>query len=341
MSRMSIDPNPTQYTAWTDGTLPAVEEVQEGVWAVPLPMEEGGYVRYTLTYLVSDTEGGVHVIDPGWGLADNVELLERGFQIAGFSFDQVRSIVSSHLHPDHTGLAGMIRTRSGAPLLVHSIEREAMESGFASSLMIDMIKKLRTWGMPRRERRRLFRDLWRQRANRALLNVTADGVLEDGDLLNIPGRTIRVIHTPGHTEGSICLHDEGARTVFTGDTLLPMIFPGIGLGVAASGSPNVNPLARYFASLDRLAVLDVDRVHPGHGYSFAGLAARCAETVAHHEKRSEEVRLIIGRNPRASVWQVAEQINWTAGWDALTGYMRISALSQTAMHLGYLEERAA
>jgi glyoxylase-like metal-dependent hydrolase (beta-lactamase superfamily II) len=157
-----------------------------------------------------------------------------------------------------------------------------------------------------------------------------DGLLADGDLLDIPGRRIRVLWTPGHTPGSVCLHDEGAGLVFTGDHVLPTVNSGLGLG----GPTPTNPIADYLAALDRVAAID-GLALPGHEHPFAGLADRCAILAEHHLRRSREV----AAHPGGTVWEVAKDLTWTGGWESLHGFTLLSALSQTALHRDYLARR--
>jgi hypothetical protein len=76
-------------------------------------------------------------------------------------------------------------------------------------------------------------------------------------------------------------------------------------------------------------------------YVFHGLAARCATTAEHHLRRSREVaeRLRIDGDP--TVWQVASELTWTAGWANLNGFYLLSALAQTAMHLEFVRSDAS
>lgn len=333
---MSLRPNHSQFEAWTGHHLPDTLQVQPGVWAVPLPLKGDQYVRHTYTYLVTDAHGAVHVIDPGWDTADNRARLASSFGQIGKHLADVKTIVSTHLHPDHTGLAPWLKEQSGAPVVMHRAEAEAAGSGASLSIAVDFFRKLRSWGAPLAERTKLYTELWRQRHLADGISVHVDVLVDHGDVLDIPGRRLRVIHTPGHTEGSICLHDEESLSLFTGDTLLPMVHPGIGLGVGGGRSQR-DPLARYFDSLEALTRLDVDMVHPGHGYSFKGLRDRVEETTGHHRRRSDEVQSIMSSEmKRPSVWRVAERVHWTAGWEHLHGYMRLSAVTQTAMHIDYL-----
>jgi hydroxyacylglutathione hydrolase len=87
-----------------------------------------------------------------------------------------------------------------------------------------------------------------------------DLILQDGDA--VPGSPYRVIHTPGHTRGSICLYDEAAGLLISGDTL----FRG---GYGRTDGPDSDPAALE-ESLARLGSLPPEtRVYPGHGEETA------------------------------------------------------------------------
>jgi glyoxylase-like metal-dependent hydrolase (beta-lactamase superfamily II) len=88
-------------------------------------------------------------------------------------------------------------------------------------------------------------------------DVTPDRLLVDGETLSVGDVTLKVLHTPGHTPGCICLLGEGL--VFTGDTLFNM---GIGRTDLPGGD-----LEKLMSSIhDRLLTLpDETVVYPGHG----------------------------------------------------------------------------
>ncbi|MEO7348780.1 MAG: hypothetical protein ABIW32_02800, partial [Terrimesophilobacter sp.] len=87
----------------------------------------------------------------------------------------------------------------------------------------------------------------------------------------------------------------------------------------------------YLRSLAAVAKLDEFEALPGHGYRFRGVAGRCAETTAHHEKRTSEVAAAF--SPELSVWDLASRLTWTAGWENLHRLALLSALSQTSLHM--------
>lgn len=89
-------------------------------------------------------------------------------------------------------------------------------------------------------------------------------------MVKAEGRSLRVVHTPGHDAGSICLYDEDCRILFTGDT----VFASGTTGSARSG--NIDDLRK---SLKRLTSMKVDVILPGHGeiaYEKGGEAIRLA-----------------------------------------------------------------
>ncbi|MDN7011813.1 MBL fold metallo-hydrolase [Methanoculleus sp. FWC-SCC3] len=84
--------------------------------------------------------------------------------------------------------------------------------------------------------------------------IVPDIVLHDGDRVG----NLRVIHTPGHTAGGICLYDEAEKLLFSGDT----VFTGGSFGRYDFPGGDRTALA---ASIERLSALDVEGLYPGHG----------------------------------------------------------------------------
>ncbi|HWL00820.1 MAG TPA: MBL fold metallo-hydrolase [Microbacteriaceae bacterium] len=296
-----------------------VASVAEGVWQVPIRMP---YAHNPVAYLyiVLDDRGRPHLIDSGLDTPQSRAMLEAGLATAGTRIDQVRSVTITHLHRDHLGLAASIRERSGAALAIHRADAEAMA---ASRIPGD--EDLERWGIPESS----WAELKDGAARAGGGETDVDRRLEDADRLDIEGRDLRVIHTPGHTTGSSCFVSDELGVIFTGDHLLPDQFPGIDVG----GVPSGNPVVGYGRSLRRVLEFDDRLVLPGHGWAFRGLAARVIETLAHHRRRTEEVRVVAERAPEATAWDIAEQLSWSAGWDRLTGVFRLSAVRQTAWHL--------
>lgn len=325
--------SPAQFEASQSGTIPAPEQVREDLWALAQRMP-GGYLPYSLMYLLRDSDGAFHVIDPGWDSPENWATVTAMLDSLGASATDVRSITATHLHPDHIGLAARLREASGAPLQLHETEASAIGSPFDAPGNTDAtVRQLDAWGVPDARRAEILR-ITTQASH--FVPPTADRTLVDGERIDIPGSDLYAMLTPGHTSGHLCLRDDERSLLFTGDHLLPMMYAGLGLGAPSDS----NPLADYLVSLERVSQHPDHEVLPGHGYRFQGVAERSAETAEHHLRRSREVAAVLGDAPHASTWEIATRLTWSAGWPKLVDFLLFSALAQTEMHRDYLTSTA-
>lgn len=333
-----------EYAAETSGgPAPAPSRAADDIWVLPQPIPNEYSPHYSLSYLIRDAHGGLHLVDPGLDSDANRERLEalvgRIAQETGSTESPLASITVTHLHRDHLGLAERLRAESGVPVALHREEQASLARLLEAAPRQVEIQAARAeaWGVPAERMPELAAAADRAASGGAESDFVADVLLDDGELLPIPGRRLRVLHTPGHTPGHLCLHDLDRGILFTGDHLLPSIYPGIGLG-----GPAADPIGDYLRSLDRIAALEnapdspVDEVFPGHGFRFTGLAERVEVTRQHHLTRSAEVADVLRTQPDASIWQIAESIRWTAGWSNMRGFYVASALAQTQMHVAHL-----
>jgi glyoxylase-like metal-dependent hydrolase (beta-lactamase superfamily II) len=311
-------------TAVADRRDPGPDRIADDLVAIQVPITAAAVVGSTLTYLLRDRQGGVHVVDPGWDAPANRRLVEDAIAALG---GPLRQIVVTHLHPDHLGLAGHLAATTGAPVVLHADEHaDVIEERVADIFDPDAVEaQLDAWAVPA-ERRPELRVI-DETVQATAPSASADLVVRHGDRLDVPGWSLDVLHTPGHTRGSICLHDAERGLLLTGDTVLPTVYPGVGLG----GSGPTNPIDDHLASLAALEPLDVE-VLPGHGFRFTGLADRVAAMRAHHLRRSAEIAAVLAEQPDASTWAIASAIRWSAGFEHLHGHTLASALAQTDLH---------
>jgi glyoxylase-like metal-dependent hydrolase (beta-lactamase superfamily II) len=139
-------------------------------------------------------EDEITLIDAG--LPGSRRGIERYLSRVGRSLDEVRRVVITHGHPDHAGGAREL-ARRGIELLMHPADAEGLRVGLGDAVR-------------RPSRGRFFAAVTPLPAA-----VTPVG---HGDVLPVLGG-LRVVHTPGHTPGSICLYGIRDRILFTGDVL--------------------------------------------------------------------------------------------------------------------------
>lgn len=320
-----------QAEALRNGKLPVIEEVRPGIYAIALDMP-GMWPPYAFIYaILAEDSRDVHLIDAGLGTDNNWAALGHVLELLARSIDDVTSVTVTHLHRDHLGLAARIRTKTGATVRMHRREAEAIDRRAKLGVEEDPYAAVARWGVPEADRPVLLSVATRTAdaggADKAA--VTIDEKLEDGDVLQLGAYEARVIHTPGHTTGHLCLAIESENIVFTGDHVLPVITPGIALG----GERSADPLGEYYASLDKLAEFADAEALPGHGFRFAPLGARCTEIREHHDTRTREVAAILAEDPCTPIWEIASRITWSYGWENLTGVSLLSALAQVEMHV--------
>lgn len=152
--------------------------------------------------------------------------------------------------------------------------------------------------------------------------------LVDGEVVEAAGASIRVVHTPGHTDDSVCLHlpgDGPTGSVLTGDTVL-----GRGTSIIDGA------LADYLASLEALRALGPATVLPAHGPVLPDLAAICDAYLAHRRERLDQVRAALAAlGSDASVAQVTDVVY--AQTDAA---VRFAAEASVRAQLAYLRGEA-
>ena len=289
---------------------------------------------YNLCYIIEDSAGDLHVVDPGIESGDNWALLLQNLRGIGKSVSDVRAVVATHLHPDHLGLAARIRAASGARLILHREEDSAVGELTLGTREEEVSQRAERWGVPAAHRGRLARS---NTSAEVASFPPADLVCEDGDQVPVPGRELQVIHTPGHTSGHICLRERQERIIFTGDHVLPTINSGIGLG----GGTSANQVDAYLTSLETIAEFDDHVAAPGHQYGFRNIRERCGSIAAHQLQRTREVRAALESTPHAPIWDLASRLAWSSGWENLSGYMLVSALAQTEMHVDFLRSGLA
>lgn len=301
--------------------------VSPGIHRVVLPTRSE-WLPEVNAYLIAGPEG-LLLIDCGVGTPEALDRLSAGLAAFGAGLDEIRAIVLTHGHPDHLGLARHLADRTRAPVWVHAEELPFIDA----DTLPERLRRVAAWY--RRNGLGEDGDLdWRALP---MGHPEPARALSDGEVIEWGGVSLRVVWTPGHSPGLICLHDAAGRTLISSDHVLERISPHIGLHWDSAQ----DPLREYLDSLRKVAALDVDLLLPGHGDPFRNLGARIAELDLHHEQRCAEIR---GAVPRGGIdgQTLASRLSWLGspdGWSRLDRMSRRSALGETIAHLRYLQRR--
>ncbi|MFL5624840.1 MAG: MBL fold metallo-hydrolase [Ktedonobacteraceae bacterium] len=309
--------------------LPEAREVADGIWKLTLPIPFP--LRSVNMYALVDNNGWT-LVDAGIGTPDARAAFAAGLDKVGLRIDRLRTIVLSHDHPDHIGLSGEIQEKSGASVYMHTIDARNMHRAWENmhpERFTSAVKFLRQHGMPKGEpwfsqaRAEDMQNTIRVPPHERVTRV------EDGQYLDLAGESYRVIWTPGHSDGHICLFRERDGVFLAADHVLPRITPNIGL---YSEYDRLNPLDDYLHSLRKVAALPASIVLPGHGEPFPDLAGRVEEIIQHHEEREMQILTLLDKQPQHA-YQLAEKV---FGARLKNNDSRRMAVAEILSHLEYL-----
>ena len=185
-----------------------------------------GMLACNCSVLGDETTGEAVVIDPG----DEVERVQ---EILVRHHLKVRYIVATHAHIDHVGGIEALKKATGAAVLMNEGDLPLYQNLALQAAWLGVAPPVA---------------------------VEVDQFLKDGDSFKCGGQTLEVLHTPGHSPGSLCLHLPGeGPTLFSGDTLFQA---SIGRTDLWGGS--FDQIIRSIRN-SLMQFPDATRVFPGHG----------------------------------------------------------------------------
>ena len=256
---------------------------------IPTPFTIGSINSYLIE---SDP---LTLIDIGPATENALKSLEEQLNELGYSIRDIGRIILTHAHPDHAGLAGEIQ-RDNRHIEICGYKEELLF--FKGNFYYGdwgrevMLKAFLEWGVPedifeKMERHFIYVGSYSR-------DVDINHVMEDGEIIKLKDFSLKIIHTPGHSIGNICIYEENSRLLFSGDHLLKHISPVPLLDFKKGGKSLIN----FLGSLRRIKELDVDLVFPGHGEPIRDCKEYIDSLFIHHEKRKLKIYRIIGEGAK-------------------------------------------
>jgi glyoxylase-like metal-dependent hydrolase (beta-lactamase superfamily II) len=234
------------------------------------------------------------LVDTGPRSEEGLWSLERQLREHGLAVEDIELILLTHHHLDHTGLAGRIRERSDAKVAaldataawgVGYHEQARAERRFTEKL-------LAAHGVPS-ELVAETEPFW-EHIIRGSADYETDVVLADGDEIRAGGRTLRVMHRPGHSTTDTLFVDDAANEAIVGDHLLAKITSG------AEATESTLPaggrrraLFDYLTGLKLTATMGLGRCYSGHGPIIRNPAKLIDERFEFHSARLDHITEIV------------------------------------------------
>lgn len=325
---MRIEPDdPT-----ADWTTAGVYEVRDGLYRIPLPLPSDG-LRAVNVYALRDGDR-LTMIDAGWSIPEARALLDKAVATLGHGLGDVHRFLVTHVHRDHYTLAVQLRRDFGNRIALGIGEQESLR------LSTD----------PTRQPFSTLKAKLRRAGAQDLVDTLP---LDDGPnpseweepdewlvaplRIELVGRTLSAIHTPGHTQGHLVFSDDDAGLLFAGDHVLPQITPSIGLEGALARSP----LSDYLDSLRLVRGRPDQLLLPAHGPVAPSVHTRVDELLEHHAQRLDEMAAAV-RAGTGTAYETAQAVLWTRRgrrFGELDHMNRRLATTETSAHLDLLVEQ--
>jgi len=305
----------------------------QGVYRLKLPLTESplGFVN---AYLLASPSGYM-LIDTGWNTEDTFAALLNQLKDIGVQLSDITRIVITHAHVDHYGMAARILRHCRAKLEMHRKEKIMVMRRYRniSNFVKESNDLLRTGGVAEHyitDPKKIA-----ERFDRLIEFAIPDIIYDGGEILEHGSFNFKIIWTPGHSPGHICLYDTTHKIIFSGDHVLQGITSHVGLYPKSDS----NPLDEYLNSLRALLSLDVELVLPAHGPPIKGFVNRLKQIIAHHQRRKNQIlQLFAKRKGPVSPFELATQMEWYSkghmiSWHSLSDLDHRLAITEVMAHL--------
>ncbi len=243
---------------------------------LPLPGRKPGPVN---VYLFKG-DNDISLIDTG--TKQTAGILKKALKEHGLAFSDINQIIITHGHGDHFGAAKMIARGGSAHVIVHAEDRALIEKGH--DILTKKYKQfLKLMNIPRSVGMmlRLLFVFFKRMAD----NCNIHHVIQEGDEITIGRYRAKIIETPGHSKGSICVYLEKDKILFCGDTIIQHITPN---AFIMMDEKEILPVRlsqnEFYKSLARIKELAPLMIHSAHGKAISGVD----EIVAGYEKAFAE-----------------------------------------------------
>lgn len=304
-------------------TVPPPTSLGSGIHLIPAPLPFNS-PPWVNVYAI-EAGDGILMIDCGTDWEPGRVAIRDGFDTLGLEESSVHTLVVSHLHPDHVGMSRRLVREWGCRFVMHERAKGLVDRYNDTPGYVERLRRIaRAHGVPQSI---VAAAAGVERPDYMPPIDPPDHVVEDGDHIDLGGgRSLSVVHTPGHEPAHICVRDSRTGILFSGDHILPRISPVIMYDEDAG-----DPLGDYMASLRKLIGMSIGLTYPAHGTLIDRGDERALQILLHHDRRLGDMSALVRSQP-STAWTVMTQ-SFRPNLDPLQARL---AFLETVSHLEHL-----
>jgi glyoxylase-like metal-dependent hydrolase (beta-lactamase superfamily II) len=318
-----------------------ISEIDNNVirFKIDFPPFEG--LTFVCMYLLK-IDSSLVLIDAGLHFSDWKKKFFAGLKEFDIAIKDIEYCVITHDHIDHIGLVKILKRKNpDMQILMHKITHDLIKwstdvknNAEVEKSATELAERMIRFGISVEKGDRIIQFF--SNFHKLINYCKPDRILYDNDEILFNSNKLKVIWTPGHAAGHICIFDTDNKYLFSGDHILSRITPHIGsfmMNPALSNEYDLtNILDYYLKSLDKIDNLNPKIIFPAHQEVIYNPHERISEIKQHHDNRLHEISNIIKNNP-LTPFRIS-QLHFGKDLSEINTFL---AISEVISHLIYLE----
>lgn len=302
-----------------------IREILNGIYQIKIPLP-GNPLKALNSYLIRGAKRSL-LVDTGFNWPECKSAQLNAIRKLGVDWADIDFFVT-HMHGDHSGLVYELASQNSI-VYCSKVDADLIQACATAAFWEMNDNYFIKNGYPPQDIEKKEDKIsdWLSGTD---INFT---YVQDGDILEYGAYRLTCIATPGHSPGHMSLYEPEYKFLIAGDHILGTI------------TSNITPwggrddfLGLYLSSLDKMNVLDINLILPGHRETINDPHKRILELKNHHQKRLAEILEILKQGPM-NAYQVAVHMHWDIkcdSWEEFPAYQKWFAAGEAMAHLEHL-----
>ncbi|MBN2041056.1 MAG: MBL fold metallo-hydrolase [Spirochaetes bacterium] len=265
-----------------------IKQISDEIYGIYLPLPFSSVKQLSIYFIDGDKPA---LIDTGLGDIDSLNTISRLLKTINRNITDVSYIINTHEHIEHFSGNKKIKQACGGFSIASSAAAEFLDNFHTSTE--ELKANLPSYDPELAEE---IRNIIARESGLEIDKI--DKRVKDGDYIDTGKVRLRVISTPGHAKGHICLYEEDRKILFTGDHILSKQSTFVGYDfreiishrikeIFNKNNGELDNLTLYIESIKKLEALDINIILPGHGAPITDPYKKMALEIKKKERRSE------------------------------------------------------